>query len=170
MIKSFVFSLFLLATSSANATEMVQRNVSYDDCTVAHFADMKWGEFIKFHPNIFEALVLDVGHIPHQNGAAANECWATLQVNKWYKTSVGLNKVYSIIHADPTKDMLKDDSKLYCPVHVGESYLIFAGDYATESGTGNTSFYLNACSLYVPKKNSSFFVGLINSVNNNMPQ
>lgn len=154
-----------MCISPASATEAVMRNVSYDDCTVAPYLNLSFAKFFEGNANIFEGTVTATGPVPNNPNPGLNECWVNFHVDKWHKTSLATNEVNVLIHTDPTEEIWSKPNQIYCPVKDGEKFLIFGGDYSTDSGTGNTKFYLGECSLYLPIKEAGFFIGLLNSWN-----
>lgn len=161
-----VVAISALSASPSFGTEAIMRNVSYDDCTVARHVNSSFAEFFEESANIFEGTVTATGPVPNRRSRASNECWVSFHVDKWHSTSLNTSEVSAIMHTDPNEEILSHPDKIYCPVENGKTYLLFAGNYEKESGTGNTSFYLNGCSLYLPKDDAKFFIGLLNMWNN----
>lgn len=167
--KSTIFLAIFVSLSAiqALATEAVMKNISYDDCTVARHLNSSFAEFFEGNANIFEGTVTATGPVPNRPNPGLNECWVTLHVDKWHKTSLATNEVNVLIHTDPTEGMSANSKGVYCPIKPGDALLIFGGDYVTDTGTGNANFYVGECSLYLPKVEARFFIRMLNSWNNN---
>lgn len=156
---AFLIGIFALPLA-ANCTEIVQRNVSFDDCSISpEILKTNFSEYFSHHKNIFEGIVQSVGAVPYRPKSAVNECWAKIKITKWWKTNLDKNEVNIIFYTEPTGEMgLTDNERIHCPIAQNESVLVFTGDYLDEA---IDSFYLNSCSHYLSLKSASFMQKLL---------
>lgn len=133
--------------------------LSQSDCvTSPKVLDATFRKYFEGHDNIFEGTILKTGPKPYGD-PVINQCWTTVRVDKWYRTTLNQNEVFVLFETEPTPTMRRrPDEPNICPAKVGDSLLIFAGRLSDEAVD---SFYMHQCSHYLPLKDAGYMRGLL---------